>query len=190
MNLCFDALDLNVVRGAAGDVAVVDGTARVDFATLLEQAAALGGALRGLGVEPGHAVAALLENPHDELLLLLACARLGAAYVGLPPGAAEATVDAHQPRVVALSRPLVFGTHMPAACLVRGFPPAEEHRDLAWDLALRAGRTDPAPSVELPPKATAFVVDGTAVTLADALGHDSWPGRRLATLVAGDAVEL
>lgn len=190
MNLCFLALDLPVVRGAANEIAVVHGTARVDFATMLERSAALGGAMCGLGIAPGHGVGALLEDPLDGLLLLLACARIGAAYVELPPAAAPEAVDAHQPRLVALNRPVAFGRHTPAVCLVRGFPPADERRDLDWDLALRAGRTDPAPSVELPPAATAFVVDGTAVSVGDALGHDSWPGRRLASLAAGDPVEL
>jgi propionyl-CoA synthetase len=162
----------------------------LDRARLLEQAAALGGALRGLGVRPGQPVGALLDDPLDDLLLLLACARLGAAYLVLPDGSPDTAVDAHEPRVVATSRPLEFAGHVPAACLVRGFPPADGSRDVDWDVAMRAGGTDPAACADLPPDLPAIVVDGATVPVGDVVTHGSTPARRLATLVAGDAVSL
>lgn len=190
LNLCFNAIDLHVVRGKADEVVVAHDGANLDRARLLEQVAALAGALRGLGVEPGSAVGVLLDDPLDDLLLLLACARLGAAYVALPEAGPQHLVDARRPHVVATSRSLGFGEHLPAVRLVRGFPPAEPARDVDWDLAIRAGRTDPAACADLPPDLTAFVVDDEAVSIVDALTHDSAPARRLATLVAGEPLSL
>jgi hypothetical protein len=190
LNLCFNALDLHVVRGGAEDVVVRHRRGSLDRARLLEQTAALGGALRGLGVRAGQPVAALLDDELDDLLLLLACTRVGAAYVALPATAPERDLDAHRPRLLATSRPLDLRGHVPAACLVRGFPPVEETRDVDWDVALRAGGADPAACADVPADLTALVVDGVAVPVGDALTHDSGPARRLATLAAGDPLDL
>ena len=189
LNVCFHAVDLHVVRGAAEQPAVRHGSVVLDHATLLEQVAALGGALRGLGVEPGQAVAGSLADPLDDLLLLLACLRLAATYVALPddPGPLLAR---HTPRVVATSRPLDLPADGPAACLVRGLEPRDVGRDLDWDVALRAGRTDPAPCRDQGGDAVALAVDGVEVRARDVLDHPSRRGRRLATLAAGDLLDL
>ena len=72
LNLCFNALDRHVVHGRAEAVALVAGDVRVDFATLTERAASLGGALRSLGVGRGTPVAT--ELPH------LGCRKLMARF--------------------------------------------------------------------------------------------------------------
>jgi hypothetical protein len=57
---------------------------------------------------------------------------------------------------------------------------------------MRAGRTDPAPTVEVPVTAEAFVIGDRTVTVGQALEDDSgaWPLDAIGTLVAGGAVLL
>lgn len=87
LNLCFNALDRHVVHGRAETVALVAGDVRLDFATLVERAASLGGALRSLGVGRGVPVSVELPPGVERLLVLLAVLRLGAVYVeGSAPG--------------------------------------------------------------------------------------------------------
>src|SRR5262249_43551756 len=59
-------------------VAVVDGEDRVPFTTLVGDAERLAGGLATLGVGAGTVVAFQLPNWTETLLVLLACARLGA----------------------------------------------------------------------------------------------------------------
>ena len=59
-------------------IAVVDGAQRVRFATLVADAERLAGGLAALGVGAGTVVAFQLPNWSETLLVLLACARLGA----------------------------------------------------------------------------------------------------------------
>jgi non-ribosomal peptide synthetase component F len=156
LNLCFNAVDLQVVRGGATEPAVRTPERELDFATLLELAASLGGVLVSLGVAPGSRVGVRREDPFDRLLLLLACLRLGGVYVD--PPAADVTLEV-----------------------------TAEHDLVA---AVRAGRNDPAACAVLAPGDAAYVLDGSVVTLADALGDDSWAGRALTALCAGRAVDL
>jgi len=57
-------------------------------------------------------------------------------------------------------------------------------------LAVKAGRNEPAPCEPLPPDATAYVVDGEPVALAHAVAHPSWMGEALATLCDGSSLVL
>jgi hypothetical protein len=59
-------------------------------------------------------------------------------------------------------------------------------------VVLRAGRTDPAPSAELPVTADAYVVGDRTITVAEALQDDgsAWPLDAIGTLVAGGTVML
>jgi propionyl-CoA synthetase len=100
-----------------------------------------------------------------------------------------ARLDAHRPHLVATSRELATGSHVPPVVVVRGVPVADEARDLDWDVAVRAGRTDPAPCAPVPPGSTAYVADG-AVAAADLPGHDSDLGRALAALAGRTPVDL
>lgn len=112
LNLCYDALDLHVVRGRATQPALRSGTL-VDFATLLERAASLAGTLRSLGVEQGTRVGSALGPEPDGVLAMLACVRLGAVYVDAPVADDLHLViepEAVQPAVKA-------GRSEPAACV-------------------------------------------------------------------------
>lgn len=82
LNLCFNALDIHVVRGQAEEPAVL-ASSELDFATVLERVSTLGGVLGALGVGLGDRVAVQRTDPLDQVLLLLACLRIGAVYVGL-----------------------------------------------------------------------------------------------------------
>lgn len=190
LNLCYNAVDLRVVRGEANEPAVLDGEKTVSCAVLLEQIASLAGAMRALGVEPASVVGVLLDDPADRLLMLLACFRLGAVHVELSEASPTSEIDRHRPHLVATSRQLVYTGHVPAACLVRGVMPDDDRRELDWDIAVKAGRTDPAPCAALAPGSTAYVVDGVAVPIEDALQDDSWAGRVCATLCAGQTIDL
>ena len=188
LNLCYHAVDVAVIRGAAGETAVRHAGGEMDYAVLLEEVAALGGALRGLGVTEVSTVGVLLDDPLDTLLAQLAATRVGATVLDLDDDVA-ARLDAHRPHLVATSRELATGSHVPPVVLVRGVPVADEARDLDWDVAVRAGRTDPAPCAPVPPGSTAYVADG-AVAAADLPGHDSDLGRALAALAGRTPVDL
>jgi non-ribosomal peptide synthetase component F len=190
LNLCYNAVDLHVVKGLANEPAVLDGGDTVSFAVVLEQIASLAGAMRALGVEPSSVVGVLLDDPADRLLMLLACLRLGAVHVALAEASPTSEIDRHRPHLVATSRPLAYAEHSPAACLVRGIASEDESRDLDWDIAVKAGRTDPAPCAALAPGSAAYVVGGVAVPIAEAVTDDSWAGRVCATLCAGQTIDL
>ncbi len=199
LNLCFLAVDIAVIRGGATETAVRHAGGELDYATLLERVAALAGAMRGLGVVPGAPVGVLLDDPLDELLAWLAVARLGAVVVALDPADPSAGLVARRPLLVATSRRLDLSGHEPAACLLQGPDVEVETRDLVWDLALRAGRTDPAPCAPVSPDALAQVgrtrVDGTdpgaeELTVIDVPGHGSAFGRAVASLADRIPVDL
>jgi hypothetical protein len=69
LNLCYNAVDVHVVRGDLTRV------------TLLEEVAALGGILQGLGVFEGTYVAESLDDEREKVLLLLALLRIGGVLV-------------------------------------------------------------------------------------------------------------
>jgi non-ribosomal peptide synthetase component F len=188
LNLCYNAVDLQVVRGQALAPAVRDGEATVSFEVLLERIASLAGAMRSLGVVPESVVGVLLDDPADRLVMLLACLRLGAIQVELYDRNPE--IDLHRPHLVATSRPISYAGHVPAACVVRGIAPEDDSRDVDWDIAVKAGRTDPAPCAALAPGSTAYVMGGVAVPIAAAVDDDSWAGRVCATLCAGQTIDL
>ncbi len=189
LNLCFHAVDIAVIRGAALDPAVRHPGGELDYATLLERLAALAGAMRGLGVVPGAPVGVLLDDPVDELLTVLATARLGAVVVALDPEDPAPLLAAHRPTLVVTSRRLDLSDHAPAAVLLHGPEVEVETRDLAWDMALRAGRTDPAPCAPVAPGDPAYVgVDTVAVI--DVPGHDSLLGRAVSALADRVPVDL
>lgn len=132
-NACFRALDMHVVRGGADDPALVheraDGSRHtMTYAELLTEVAALGGVLRAFGVAPDDTVGIDLPETPDAVIAVLACARIGARHVeGGAPGA-----------------PVVLRCSEESGTVV-----AADGQELAWDVAMRAGRTDPAAVVEV-----------------------------------------
>lgn len=177
LNLCYNAVDRHVIRGAAEEVAVRRGAGDVTHAGLLEQVGALAGAMRGLGVGAGSAVAADLQDPFDRLLVLLATLRLGAGF-------ADGSASAHDLAVI--DRPgLDAGVR-----IHRGLPVEDEVHEVDWDMAYRAGRTDPAACADVPGDAPAYLLADGAVATTDAIGHRSWMGEACATLAGGRVLDL
>ncbi|MFZ0139629.1 MAG: AMP-binding protein [Aeromicrobium sp.] len=120
-SLGFDLLDRHVVDGRGDDIACSDETGALTFAQLLERSAALAGGLRAIGVDAGDEVAVHLEPGNVQVQIVCACVRLGAV-----PGV---TGDV---RIVEESGDVT----------VRW---SDEQVDLA--LVVKAGKTDPAPSL-------------------------------------------
>ncbi len=203
LNLCFNALDRHVVHGLADEVALrVDrytaGRTELTFARLLEEVGAFGGVLRAFGVGPRERVLSRLPMGIESLVAALATARLGGVHVISDPYADP----------VAPSRPTARRWRWPRA-RTRGSstrsPQPRSPRaprsgegdlpgghDLEWDVLMRAGRTDPAPTAELPATAEAFVLGDRTVTVAEALEDDgsAWPLDAIGTLLAGGTVLL
>ncbi len=130
LNACYVALDLPVIRGRADEVALVlDGTDHT-FARLLTEVAACAGVLRAFGVDVGDEVALGPLPAETAVVAALAVARVGgvASYDESPGPSAKvrlATTDA-------------------------GVVLAAGGDEVAWDVAMRAGRTDPAGCADVP----------------------------------------
>jgi acyl-coenzyme A synthetase/AMP-(fatty) acid ligase len=130
LNACYVALDLPVIRGRADEVALVlDGTDHT-FARLLTEVAACAGVLRAFGVEVGDEVALGPLPAETAVVAALAVARVGAvaSYDESPSPSAKVRLTATDAGVV-----LVAGGD-----------------EVAWDVAMRAGRTDPAGCADVP----------------------------------------
>ncbi len=136
-NVGFAVLDAQVVAGRADEVVV--GT--LTHARALEEAAALGGGLRHLGVVPGVLVVIDLDDDVDAVLAALATARIGGVVTTREDPAAPVALVSSASSVSAADRVRV----------VRG--PAVTDPDLAWSVMIRAGRSDPAPCEVLDPDA-------------------------------------
>jgi propionyl-CoA synthetase len=180
LNTCYNAVDRHVVKGRADQAAVihdspVTGTrTTLTYAQLLEDVAAFGGALRGLGVGRGDRVIIYMPMIPEAIVAMLACARIGAVHSVVFGGFAAhelaVRIDDARPKVVVAAscgvepsrvveyKPLVdravdMAEHKVGAVVVKQRPQSEatlvEGRDLDWDLAMRAGRTDPAECVEV-----------------------------------------
>jgi len=147
---------------------------RLTFAELLAEAAAFAAVLRALGVEKGDRVVIYMPMVPEAVIAMLACARLGAVHSvvfgGFAPAELAVRVDDAKPKVVVsascgieptrvveykpmLDHALELAEHKPTACVIlqRQQAVAElvDGRDLDWDVAMRAGRTDPAPVQEV-----------------------------------------
>lgn len=130
LNACYVALDLPVIRGRADEVALVlDGTDHT-FARLLTEVAACAGVLRAFGVEVGDEVALGRLPAETAVVAALAVARVGgvASYDESASPSAKVRLTATDAGVV-----LVAGGD-----------------EVAWDVAMRAGRTDPAGCADVP----------------------------------------
>lgn len=130
LNACYVALDLPVIRGRADEVAlVIDGTDHT-FARLLTEVAACAGVLRAFGVEVGDEVSLGPLPAETAVVAALAVARVGgvASYDESPSPSAKVRLAATEAGVV-----LVAGGD-----------------EVAWDVAMRAGRTDPAGCADVP----------------------------------------
>ncbi len=146
----------------------------ITYARLLEDVAAFAGVLRGLGVGAGDRVIIYMPMIPETVVAMLACARLGAVHSVVFGGFAAhelaVRIDDARPSVVVaascgveptrvveykplVDRALELAEHQVPSVVVKQRAQAEaglvEGRDLDWDVAMRAGRTDPAECVEV-----------------------------------------
>jgi len=153
----------------------VTGTKRsFTYAQLLEKVAAFAGALTGFGVEKGDRVVIYLPMIPEAVIAMLACARIGAVHSvvfgGFAPQELAVRIDDAQPKVIVsascgiepsrtveykpmLDRALELASHKPAVCVVKQRPQApaamEASRDVDWEVAMKAGASDPAGCAEV-----------------------------------------
>ena len=169
LNACYEALDIHVVRGRADDVALtVDGKDRT-YAWLLTEVAACGGVLRAFGVGLGDRVVVAELSPENRVVVPLAVARVGAvaAYDDTAGAAGKVRVDAS------------------------GF--SVDADEVPWDVAMRAGRTDPAGCADVPGDAVMATHGDDVLTVLEAVGaSDDHPATAPdgATLVEVGGVRL
>jgi hypothetical protein len=102
LNLCYNALDVHVVRGD------------LERITLLEQVAALAGVLQGLGVAEGAYVAESLADADERVILLLALLRIGGVLVIGEADGVEPKLTIEPGQIVPAVR---VGRQDPAACV-------------------------------------------------------------------------
>ena len=84
-NLCYNAVDHHVHNGAGGRAAMVYFNERGDqvvltYAKLLHEVTRVAAALRGLGVNKGDRVTLSMPTCPEAVVLMLACARIGAIH--------------------------------------------------------------------------------------------------------------
>ncbi|HEX5562611.1 MAG TPA: propionyl-CoA synthetase [Nocardioidaceae bacterium] len=156
------------------DSAVTGTRASVSYAELLELTAAFAGTLRSLGVGAGDRVVIYLPMVPEAVVAMLACARIGAVHSvvfgGFAPHELAVRVDDALPKVIVtascgiepsrvveykpiVDRALELARHQPDAVVVKQRPQVraqlQEPRDVDWDVAMKAGATDPAECVEV-----------------------------------------
>lgn len=130
LNACYNALDIHVIRGRADDEAVSLGGQSRTYAWLLTEVAACAGVLRAFGVGVGDRVVLGSLPAEEAVVAALAAARVGAVVAYDDSAGAEGPVQ-----VRSVDGAVVFTV---------------DREDLPWDVAMRAGRTDPAPSADVP----------------------------------------
>lgn len=153
LNACFNALDRHVVRGRADDLALL-GDREYSYARLLTEVAAFAGAMRAFGVGIGQEVLVSGLPPLQDVVVSLACARLGVVLHGTPPPAPALAV---------------LGTLPAAPVGEAAVITADTSGELTWDAMMAAGRTDPAGCADVPAEAPLRVVGGRAVPTAEHL---------------------
>jgi propionyl-CoA synthetase len=144
------------------------------YARLLERVAAFAGALRQLGVDKGDRVVIYMPMVPEAVVAMLACARLGAVHSvvfgGFAPAELAVRLDDARPKVVVsascgieptrvveykpmLDRAIELAEHTPDAVVILQRPQVTatmvEGRDVDFEVAMRAGATDPAECVEV-----------------------------------------
>lgn len=123
-SLVFRALEHHVIHGRADEVAFA-GTGRpMTYAHLLHDSASIAGAMREIGVAAGTLVAVEITSRREQIIAVLACARLGAEL--------DADADIR----------------------LAGEPPILTTGDteVPWSVLLHAGRVDPAPAPDEDPE--------------------------------------
>lgn len=155
LNACFNALDIHVVRGRADDVAAsLDGRDRT-YAWLLTEVAACAGVLRAFGTGAGDRVVLGSLPAEAGVVAVLAAARIGAVAAYDDSAGAEGRVQVRR-----VDGAVVFSA---------------DGEDLPWDVAMRAGRTDPAPTADVPGDAVLARHRDDELTVLAAVGAADGP---------------
>ncbi|MEZ5193184.1 MAG: AMP-binding protein [Nocardioides sp.] len=157
------------------DSAVTDTKQTLSYAELLAETAAFAGVLRQLGVGKGDRVVVYMPMIPEAVVAMLACARLGAVHSvvfgGFAPNELAIRIDDATPRVIVTAScgiepnrvveyrspsstgPSELAQHQPSAVVLKQRPEVTatmvDGRDVDWDVAMRAGREDPAECVEV-----------------------------------------
>ena len=155
LNACYNALDIHVIRGRADDVALVDPDGDRTFARLLTEVAACAGVLQAFGVRVGDPVAVGFLPVRTAVTVVLAVARVGAVAVYDNSAAPDAPV-----RVGSADGAVTFGI---------------DDEEVPWDVAMRAGRTDPAPCADVPGDALLSRHRDDTLSVLEALGATEGP---------------
>lgn len=150
LNACYNALDIHVIRGRAEDVALADPGGDWTFARLLTEVGACAGVLRAFGVGIGDQVVIGALPRVTGIVVALAAARVGAVSVYDDPPPADAA--------------------MVVASAADGVVLAADGEELPWDIAQRAGRTDPAGCADVPGDAVLSRHGGRSLSVLAALG--------------------
>lgn len=177
-NLCYHALDRRVINGEASAPALRTAAREYDVASVLEEVGALAGVMRGFDLKPGQAVAIGLGDPLVRALAVLATLRLGGIVSDTTDGAAMVLTDGSLAPV----------ERVPA--LLHGPASQDPVWQLEWEFALTAGRTDPAPVVDVAGDAPALRLAGRTVLTRDVLADETEPARLVGALGAGEPVTL
>lgn len=159
LNACYDALDIHVIRGRAEEVALADPAGdpagEWTFARLLTEVAACAGVLRAFGIGPGSEVAVGPVPRVTGVIVALAVARVGAVSVYDDPPAP--------------------GAAMVISATDTGVVLTADAEALPWDIAQRAGRTDPAGCSDVPGDAVLARHGDVSLSLLAALGASGDP---------------
>jgi acyl-CoA synthetase (AMP-forming)/AMP-acid ligase II len=167
LNACYNALDIHVIRGRAEDIALTDAEREWTFARLLTETAACAGVLQAFGVGVGDRVAVGFLPVPTAVIVVLAVARVGAVAVYDNSAAPDAKVQ-----VGSTDGAVTFGA---------------DHERVPWDVAMRAGRTDPAPCADVPGDALLLRHRDDTLSVLEALGATDGP---IPTTAGASAVEV
>jgi propionyl-CoA synthetase len=190
------------------------------YAQLTELTGAFAGALRRLGVGKGDRVVIYMPMVPEVVVAMLACARLGAVHSvvfgGFAPDELAARIDDARPTVIVsascgieptrtvaykpmLDRALTQATHQPDFCVVLQRPQLRadmvDGRDVDWEVAMAAGRADPAACVTVAATDPLYVLYTSGTTgrpkgiVRDNGGHAvalAWSMRNVYNVAPGD----
>ncbi|MCW2834752.1 MAG: propionyl-CoA synthetase [Nocardioides sp.] len=168
LNACYNALDVHVIHGRAEEVALLHEQRPMSFAGLLTEVGAFAGVLQAFGVGVGDEVVVLDVPPLEDTVAQLACARVGAVHF-----------DERSPTpalvLAGTAAGLDVGRDLGTVPLIT----VDDTGELGWEMAMRAGRTQPAGCAELSGDAPLRVVGGTPVLTA----------QHLLSVAAGEVVD-
>ena len=190
------------------------------YAQLTELTGAFAGALRRLGVGKGDRVVIYMPMVPEVVVAMLACARLGAVHSvvfgGFAPDELAARIDDARPTIIVsascgieptrtvaykpmLDQALTQTTHQPDFCVVLQRPQLRadmvDGRDVDWEVAMAAGRADPAACVTVAATDPLYVLYTSGTTgrpkgiVRDNGGHAvalAWSMRNVYDVAPGD----